>query len=319
MLHVVAAVIANPKGDILITRRASQAHQGDRWEFPGGKVESNESVEHALARELNEELGIDVLQARPLIRVLHHYPKQTILLDVWYVEQWQGEAWGREGQPLLWCHPEQLSDYHFPDANYPIIDAIFLPDFYVITPEPTRLRDKAFFNGLSHVLAQGQRLIQLRAKALYADSLRDYCHFAENVLRICAEHRAELILNADVTTAQSVGSHGVHLTSERLFEQVSRPLSKEYWVSASCHHASDLVQAQRIQTDFVVISPVRPTLSHPDGRALGWLGFFRLVEQAHCPAYALGGLQQKQLHCARAHGAQGIAGIRDFWLGKNEI
>lgn len=313
MLHVVAAVIANPKGEILITRRASHAHQGDRWEFPGGKVEVNESIEQALARELNEELGIDVLQARPLIRVLHHYPKQTILLDVWRVEQWQGKAWGREGQPLLWCSPDRLSAYHFPDANYPIIDAIFLPDFYVITPEPTRLRDKAFFNGLAHVLAHGQRLIQLRAKALYEDSLRDYCHFAEKVLQICTEHKAELLLNADVETAKSVGSHGVHLTNNRLLAQTERPLSMNYWVSASCHQAADLVHAQRIQADFVVISPVRETLSHPEATPLGWLGFFQLVEQAHCPAYALGGLHSHQLACARAHGAQGIAGIRGFW------
>lgn len=82
-VHVAAAVIRDAAGKILIARRADTQHQGGLWEFPGGKVEADESVETALARELHEELGIVVDAARPLIKVRHDYPDKQVLLDVW--------------------------------------------------------------------------------------------------------------------------------------------------------------------------------------------------------------------------------------------
>ncbi|PTT03442.1 NUDIX domain-containing protein, partial [Pseudomonas sp. HMWF006] len=82
-VHVAAAVIRDDSGKVLIARRADTQHQGGLWEFPGGKVEADESVETALARELHEELGIVVGAARPLIKVHHDYPDKQVLLDVW--------------------------------------------------------------------------------------------------------------------------------------------------------------------------------------------------------------------------------------------
>ena len=82
-VHVAAAVIRDSNGKILIARRADTQHQGGLWEFPGGKVEDDESVETALARELHEELGIVVNTARPMIKVRHDYPDKQVLLDVW--------------------------------------------------------------------------------------------------------------------------------------------------------------------------------------------------------------------------------------------
>src|SRR3954465_8084222 len=78
-VHVAAAVIRGTDGKILIARRADTQHQGGLWEFPGGKVEPGEAVEAALARELQEELGITVEAARPLIKVTHDYPDKQIL------------------------------------------------------------------------------------------------------------------------------------------------------------------------------------------------------------------------------------------------
>eukprot|EP01137_Pigoraptor_chileana_P016793 Opistho-2@73895 len=98
-VHVAAAVIRDDSGKILIARRADTQHQGGLWEFPGGKVEADESVECALARELQEELGIVVGAARPLIKVRHDYPDKQVLLDVWEVSSFSGEPHGAEGQP----------------------------------------------------------------------------------------------------------------------------------------------------------------------------------------------------------------------------
>jgi len=126
-LHVVAAAVFSEDGRVLITRRHEHAHQGGLWEFPGGKVEAGETTREALARELHEEIGIEVRQARPLIRVRHDYPDKSVLLDVWRVDAFVGKkpccgSTGREGQPIKWVEPEQLSEYDFPAANLPIIN-----------------------------------------------------------------------------------------------------------------------------------------------------------------------------------------------------
>ncbi|WP_373083932.1 8-oxo-dGTP diphosphatase MutT [Zhongshania sp.] len=125
-VHVAVGVVFNPLGDILIARRANDAHQGGLWEFPGGKVEAGEGVCDALARELHEELGIhiELASCRSLIEINHDYGDKRVCLDVWLVSRFSGEAIGREGQPLRWVSPQALSDYVFPAANVAIVEAI---------------------------------------------------------------------------------------------------------------------------------------------------------------------------------------------------
>jgi len=123
-LHVAVGVIVDSNDKILIARRPVQLHQGGLWEFPGGKVESGESVQCALSRELAEELAIEVSRARPLIKIAHDYSDKSVLLDVWWVEGFTGSARGVEGQPIAWVSSEQLSDYQFPEANSAIVQAV---------------------------------------------------------------------------------------------------------------------------------------------------------------------------------------------------
>jgi 8-oxo-dGTP diphosphatase len=123
-VHVAAAVIVGVDGNILIARRPDHVHKGGLWEFPGGKVEDGESVQVALARELEEELAINVLGAEPLLNVHHTYPEKAVLLDVWRVTEFSGEPRGNEGQLITWVAVDQLEDYLFPEANQPIIDAL---------------------------------------------------------------------------------------------------------------------------------------------------------------------------------------------------
>jgi 8-oxo-dGTP diphosphatase len=123
-LHVAVGVILDADKRILISRRADEAHQGGLWEFPGGKVEATESVEVALARELFEELGIQIEDICPLVRVEHDYSDKSVVLDVWVVPAFTGIPTGREGQPLAWATLQDLERYSFPDANAPIIEAV---------------------------------------------------------------------------------------------------------------------------------------------------------------------------------------------------
>ncbi|NOX75698.1 MAG: Nudix family hydrolase [Gammaproteobacteria bacterium] len=312
LVPVVAAAIVDEQGRVLIARRPPHVHQGDLWEFPGGKVEAGESARQALARELREELGIEVQQARPLIRVTHHYPDKSVRLDVWRVDGFGGDVpsgQGQEGQPLAWEPPAQLGNYSFPAANLPIIRAVQLPDYYLVTPDPGD-DAPAFLRQLECRLRDGIRLVQLRAKSL---SAADYSALATQCARLCENYDAFLMLNADPALVASVGARGVHLDSGRLGSLNARPLPAGQWVSASCHSHEQLEQARALGADFVMISPVSVTASHPDVAPLGWDRFQSLAELAACPVFALGGMSPSDVTQAWAHGAQGIAAIRALW------
>lgn len=128
-IHVAVGVIVNAAREVLIALRPDHVHQGGLWEFPGGKVEATEVVAQALSRELEEELAIVVTHSRPLIEIAHDYPDKQVLLDVWWVDAFQGEPRGSEGQSVRWVAVDQLSHYQFPEANAPIITAIQAADF----------------------------------------------------------------------------------------------------------------------------------------------------------------------------------------------
>ena len=305
-IHVAAAVISNPQGQLLISLRPAHLHQGGLWEFPGGKVEPGETAYAALLRELQEELGVTVQSARPLIRIPHVYPDQQVLLDVWQVSAFSGEPHGREGQALRWVSPDRLADFTFPAANNPILAAAQLPDAYLITPEP----GADFLAQLERALQNGVRLVQLRAKSLGEAAYRE---LARHACRLAHAQDAQLLLNADPALVVEVGADGVHLTSERLARLSQRPLPSEYWVAASCHNITELQQAAAINCDFVVLGPVQSTASHPDAPALDWQGLQTLTETALGPVYALGGMQLADRARAWDMGAQGIAAIRGLW------
>lgn len=306
IVHVAAAVIVNTRGEVLISRRPDHAHQGGLWEFPGGKVEAGETALQALRRELHEELGIDVRSARPLIRIPHDYPDKSVLLDVWQVSAFDGEAHGREGQPVQWVAPRRLRDFAFPTANRPIIAAARLPERYLITPEP----GEDFLARLERACAAGIRLLQLRAASL-PDS--EYLRLAREVCELAHRHGAEVLLNADPAAVAAAGADGVHLPAWRLRALERRPLSADLWVAASCHAADELAQAARIDCDFAVLGPVLPTASHPGAAHLGWEALHALAEISAVPIYALGGLREADLAAAWQAGAQGIAAIRGLW------
>ncbi|MDG2089577.1 MAG: 8-oxo-dGTP diphosphatase MutT [Gammaproteobacteria bacterium] len=121
LVHVVVGIIRNIQGEVLIALRDQKKHQGGLWEFPGGKVEAGESVIEALKRELQEELGLELISSFPLLEVEHNYGDKLVRLDVWEVESFQGAASGKEGQPIKWVELEELQNYQFPEANIEIV------------------------------------------------------------------------------------------------------------------------------------------------------------------------------------------------------
>src|SRR5579872_2030285 len=121
-IHVAVGIIFNAKKEILVSKRAAHKFQGDRWEFPGGKIESNEDAFTALRRELDEEIGIHVIDAKPLWKIEFSYHDKNILLDIWEVTQFTGEAHSKEGQEIQWVSLATLATLEIPDANQIIVE-----------------------------------------------------------------------------------------------------------------------------------------------------------------------------------------------------
>lgn len=309
-VHVAAAaIISADQKKVLIARRPSNVDQGGLWEFPGGKLAPYETGLEGLKRELHEELGVEIVRAQPLIRVHHEYPDKHILLDVWQVHEFAGEPFGREGQAVRWVPMEELANYPFPAANLPILRAVMLPTEYLITKEEA---DEARFDTLLEraLKEDNVRLVQLRAKQLDEAA---YLKRAERALRMCHEYGAKLLLNGEPALLEHVDADGIHLTSERLMQLDRRPIAEQKWLSASTHDQTQLSKAALLGCDFVTLSPLRTTPSHPEVAPMGWHDFQQLVERAGMPVFALGGMTRFDANHARAVGAQGIASIRDFW------
>ncbi|BFM06239.1 8-oxo-dGTP diphosphatase MutT [Halioxenophilus aromaticivorans] len=123
VVHVAVGVVVQNQC-VLLAKRAQHQHQGGLWEFPGGKVEPNESVAHALTRELQEELAIQVENCQPLMEIRHDYSDKSVMLDVWVVDAFTGEPKGVEGQPLTWASAAELGDFDFPEANVAIVEKV---------------------------------------------------------------------------------------------------------------------------------------------------------------------------------------------------
>jgi 8-oxo-dGTP diphosphatase len=243
-----------------------------------------------------------------LIHIPYHYPDKQVLLDVWLIEAFDGTPHGKEGQPIDWLSPSELWERLFPAANQPIIQAVNLPGYYLITG--TFYDEADFLHKLDLALEKGVRLVQFRAKGMETDA---FISLAKIACEACHAHKARLLLNAAPEMVERVGADGVHLTSARLLALSARPLGSDKLVAASVHNQEQLEQAEKLSVDFSVVSPVLPTSSHPGVETLGWQGFQQLTEQATHPVYALGGMQAQHLSAVWQHGGQGIAAIRSLW------
>ena len=310
VMHVMAGVMRDSIGRVLLAQRPVGKHLAGLWEFPGGKLESGESPFSALARECREELGIELQHAEPLIRVPWEYGERTLLLDAWQIQQWRGTPQSLESQALQWQTPARIDPVLLAPADRPILQALRLPMSYPITPsEVPPDQCEHWFERVAQAIEGGEQLLQLRLPLWPHEFVRE---LAADLLPLARCHGAQLLLNSDMEGARALGI-GVHLKSAQLLALSERPLPLQQVVGASCHDAAQLAHAVRIGVDFATLSPVVVTTSHPHTSALGWPMFQSLAEAAALPVYALGGMDRSHIAQARQNSGQGVAGIRGFW------
>lgn len=312
-------IIQRDNGLVLLGQRPAGKPWAGYWEFPGGKIEANETPVQALYRELYEELGITVTLYYPWLTRSYDYeakydasgviesPAKTVKLHFFLVVDWDGMPQGLENQTLSWQNPEKITVGPMLPANAPILKWLGLPPIYAIT-NLNELGEAVFFERLSQALNHGLMMIQVREKQLSPEALR---LFAEQVIEIAKPYEAKVLINADINLVQSLNATGVHLSSKQLMQLQEKP--EGMLCGASCHQQDELAQAAKLGLDYVLLSPVQATQSHPEATPLGWDAFNTLISNFSLPVFALGGLQLDDLSKARRHGAHGIAMQRGVW------
>jgi 8-oxo-dGTP diphosphatase len=298
MIEVAAAVIEAPDGRFLLAQRPAGKVYAGYWEFPGGKVEAGEAAEQALARELHEELGIDVEQAYPWITREYVYPHGHVRLNFFRVRRWRGEPHPREDQAIAWqAHGGAMAAPMLP-ANAPVLAALALPHEYAIT-DAARMGLAPMLQALERRLAAGLRLVQVREPQL-DESAREL--FTAQVIGLAHRYGCKVLVKSS-----HVNADGLHCTAVELGQLNVRPAGM---AAASCHTREELERAMALGFDFAVVGPV---LEKGPAQPLGWKGFAALVRGTSIPVYAIGGLKRADMESAWRAGAHGVAMIRGSW------
>jgi len=310
MVYKEIAIGILKRGDsvCLTLRQAHQSFSGD-WEFPGGKVEQSESVTEALVREFQEELGVETSQWKPLITVPWQYDGFAVRLNVLMTDSFQGEPTGCEGQTVRWLSVSKLGEIKFPTANQGIVTALQLADQYMISG-----RFESGADALEHLkraFVKGISFCQLRAKALPEE---DFVRLANKAIPLAHQYGAKILLNGCPELLNDLPeADGIQLASTAIFDYEVRPIASDKLLGVSTHNREEITQALKIGADFILLSPVKETESHPGIAGMGWLAFSDLVKEIPVPVFALGGMKSEDLILAKQAGAQGIAAISNFW------
>ena len=326
VVNVAVAVIHFNKQYLLGFRQASQ-HQGNRYEFVGGKIEPNETPAQGLIREVHEEIGLDIAQntAVKMGVIRHDYADKAVALHVFKIQvsqaQFDGlqQGKGKEGQAVTWVPQSDLvaNQYPLPDANARILEWLKLPSaIYITQPLDSFVGVDKWVDFYSQKLPHDAHCY-LRPQT----SDENATAMIDDLLTIRADitpiiqyaTRERLFERLDAWLKNGM----VHLNHQQLMTLDFSSLSKNCRYFASCHDQHSLSRLNTLATSHTVmgcfLSPVKATLTHPEtfqSGGMGWQTLGELAKLSDVPVFALGGVGQADLATAYEHGATGIAGIR---------
>jgi 8-oxo-dGTP diphosphatase len=303
-VEVVAAVMQRADGAFLLAQRPEGKVYAGYWEFPGGKVEAGEPLEAALARELHEELGIELTRAYPWITRVFTYPHATVRLNFFRVARWRGDPHPREKQAIAWQRPQGPMAEPMLPANAPVLASLALPTEYAISAAG-ELGIPAMLAVLERRLEGGLKLLQVREPAL---TYERRTLFTEHAIGLAHRYACKVLVKEQGFPQ----ADGLHLTALELMDCRVKPAAS--LVAASCHTREEIQRAVDLALDFAVLGPVKATASHAGSQGMGWRRFAELVRGSSIPIYAIGGLAAQDMEDAWQAGAHGLAMIRGSWL-----
>lgn len=307
----VAIALLFHRRQVLVGWREAKQHQGNKHEFPGGKVEQGETPEQACRREVIEEVGIDVDEWHAFDVIRHEYDDIHVHLHLFHAMVTQKQL-DQIQAPWTWYAREQLPMLNFPKANDAIIQRLHWSHQIKITTDP---------NAISSL--DSDQMLYLRIENLTAE-------LREQISALKPEQLKRLILNVTLWNALDSRIQGligaVHFKHAQVLaleaqnggesddssnqQALRRPIGIRS--IAACHDQASVARAQSLGFDAVLLSPVLNTTTHLDADALGWAQFKQIAETCDIPVFALGGLKPENLAQAQAHAAYGVAGIRHF-------
>ncbi|WP_348944361.1 Nudix family hydrolase [Chitinibacter sp. FCG-7] len=307
--RVAAGILQQADGQFLLASRPAGKPYAGYWEFPGGKLEQGETPLAALQRELFEELGIEVLQARPWLCQRFDYPHALVELYFYRVTAWSGEIVSHEGQEFAWQSAGQLNVSPILPANGPILRGLSLNDTLIFSPAGL-IDDAELIRKMAAYWQAGPAWLVLREPQRTMD---DYAQLCQQLAQLPRPHGGKLVGHGDLSHLCTLALDGVHLTSRQLMALNGRPDGFD-WVGASTHHLEELRYANALGLDYTVLGHVAASNSHPAEPPLGWAQFAQLLEQGwSSPCYAIGGQSLATLAQAQALGAQGVAILSAAW------
>ena len=287
------------RGKVLVGWRKADQHQGNKYEFPGGKVEEGETPVEACRREIFEEVGIGIQQWHAFDVIHHDYEDVEVFLHIFHAavpEKYLADI----QKPWTWYTRDQLLELNFPKANKDIIQRLYWSHQIKISDQlpsyPTEENDQLFYWRIEPTQVTIMQLQQL-------DNLDQ-------------DDLSQLIVNFDVwqqlseTIQKKVRT--IHFKQHQLMNLAIGQLPVGIRCIAACHDLVSLQHAQQLGFDAVILSPVLQTQTHPGTVALGWARFSTYAATCDIPVFALGGLTRNDLQLAQQNHAYGIAGIRHF-------
>ena len=304
-IKAVVGVLHNKDQQILIAKRQSHQFMGGFWELPGGKIEHGESPEVAISRELNEELGIIVDKLSLHQTMVYQYTDRIVELSIYNIDNYLNTPKGVEGQEIAWVSVENLNSYKLLPTMKSFINSITLPKQYWITPSSNHQSDE-WIRKFDEKIKQGISLIQLRSKTKLDIT------FIEELHNKCKHNNINLLLNTVDKSFHEAYCDGWHITTGEMLKLNARPCAEDKLLGTSTHDLTEALKAQDLGADFIVISPVQATQTHPDTVPIGWDAAKEVVDKLNIPVYFLGGMTLNDLDKTLKLGAQGIAGVSAF-------
>lgn len=309
-IDVAVAVVFNAAGQVLWGCRPEGKPYAGYWEFPGGKVEPDETVWQALVRELKEELDITALEGGPWFQIEHDYEHANVRLHLYRVWRFDGTPKSLEQQSFTWASLDSSDLSPILPATEPLLPTLAQPAVMALSNYEQGY--EACANRLERALRSLNTpvYVQFREKMLTGDPL---IQAFQHCYGLCQETGQAMLLNS--ATWMNLKHHldalpcPLHLTEAHLLAGEFETLQ---CAGASVHSATSLAAAFDRGLSYAVFGAVKETASHPGQAGVGWGGFEKVALNARLPVFAIGGLSLADLAEARTHGAHGIAMLSQF-------